>query len=513
MADQLYFSRDTKVFLELLNPADGAVYSPTVVYEIPVLDGYSFSQATNTSEVTLNEMSDMSGNSRRARQMFTNSFNPAEWSFTSYVRPFKSASGGNAGEDGHVHAVEEALWAAMVGDANHSSSTLSGSEITAIPVSGGATALPAATATDATESAIALKFPSGATKVDLATDTGGNGAGAVIQLTVTRSGAGENTILTTTIADTGTTSIVGGGNGYDATDTLLISKEEFAAALANATDVNATIAEIESVLDTDIVIDITSVAAVTGKSFTGFTRNSTQLGIDFTNSNKSKLGTFNLYFKLGQTTNTIYKIANCCVNEASLEFDIDGIASIAWSGMGTTVAEVETAPAATIDEGTASTSNFIRNRLTALDVDTAMGGNHPSTYNLVLTGGNVTISNNMTFLTPETLGIINTPLGHVTGTRSVTGSFTCYLNSEEDSSAELFENLVKDTSTITNAFDLTFHVGGSNATPGLQLHMPTCHLEVPTHGIEDVISVETNFHALPSNIESANEISLVYKGT
>lgn len=512
MADQLYFSRDTKVFLELIDPNTGSPYSTTVVYEIPVLDGYSFSQATNASEITLNEMSDLSGNSRRARQMFTDSFNPAEWSFTSYVRPFKSAGGGNAGADGQVHAVEEALWAAMVGDANHSSSTLSGSAITAIPVSGGATALPPATATDATESAIALKFPDGATTVDMSTDTGGNGAGAVIQLTVTRSGTGENTILTTTIADTGSTSIVSGGNGYDASDTLLISKEEFAAALANATGVTATITEIESVLDTDIVIDITSVASVTGKSFTGFTRNSTQLGIDFTNSNKSKLGTFNLYFKLGQSTNLIYKIANCCVNEASLEFDIDGIAQIAWSGMGTTIAEVGSAPAATITEGTDSTSNFIRNRLTALDVDTSAGSPHPSTYNLVLTGGSVTISNNMTFLTPETLGVINTPLGHVTGTRSVTGTFTCYLNSEDDSSAELFENLVEDTTTITNSFDLTFHVGGNEATPGLQLHMPTCHLEVPTHSIEDVISVETNFHALPSDIESANEISLVYKG-
>lgn len=511
MADQLYFSRDTKVFLELIDPNTGSPYSTTVVYEIPVLDGYSFSQATNTSEVTLNEMSDLNGNSRRARQMFTNSFNPAEWSFTTYVRPFKSASGGNAGEDGQVHAVEEALWAAMVGDANHSSSSL-GSEITAIPTSGGATVLPGVTATNATEAAIAGKFPAGATTVNMATDTGGNGAGAVIQLTVTRSGAGDNRILTTTIADTGTTSIVSGGNGYDASDTLLISKEEFAAALASATGVTATITEIESVLDTDIVIDITSVASVTGKSFTGFTRNTSQLGIDFTNSNKSKLGTFNLYFKLGQSTNTIYKIANCCVNEAGVEFDIDGIASINWSGMGTTLSEVETAPAATIDEGTSSTSNFIRNRLTALDVDTAMGGSHPATYNLVLTGGSVTISNNMTYLTPETLGVINTPLGHVTGTRTVSGSFSCYLNSEEDSSAELFENLVEDTSTITNSFDLTFHVGGNDATPGLQLHMPACHLEVPTHGIEDVISVETNFHALPGNIESADEISLIYKG-
>ncbi len=473
MADQLYFSRDTKVFLELINPADGATYSPTVVYELPVLDGYSFSQATNTSEVTLNEMSDLSGNSRRARQMFTNSFNPAEWSFTSYVRPFASAAGGNAGANGEIHAVEEALWAAMVGDAAHSSPSI-GSAINAL---GSATQLPS-TDTD---------VPDG-TKT-LATTTDGNGNGATLDVTV------ASGVFSVAINGTGT--------GYSATDQLFVSME----ALSDAFN-----ADLEN-FNYDIAVPIASVTTTTGKGFTGFTRDSSDLDIDFTQSNKSKLGTFNLYFKLGQTTNKIYKISNCCVNEASLEFDIDGIASIAWSGMGTTLTDVASAPAATIDEGTTSTSNFIRNRLTALDVDTSLGGDHPSTYNLVLTGGNVTISNNMTFLTPETLGTINTPLGHVTGTRSVTGSFTCYLNSEDDSSAELFKNIAEDTSTITNVFDLTFHVGGNEATPGLQLHMENCHLEVPTHGIEDVISLETNFHALPSSIESANELSIKYKGS
>ena len=46
----------------------------------------------------------------------------------------------------------------------------------------------------------------------------------------------------------------------------------------------------------------------------------------------------------------------------------------------------------------------------------------------------------------------------------------------------------------------------------MELHMDRCHLEVPTHSIDDVVSLETNFHALPSNIESADEISIKYKG-
>ena len=80
------------------------------------------------------------------------------------------------------------------------------------------------------------------------------------------------------------------------------------------------------------------------------------------------------------------------------------------------------------------------------------------------------------------------------------------------SSASSIQEIVEDTSTITNDFDLTFHVGGNDATPGIQLHMENCHLEVPTHGIEDIISMETNFHALPSNIESADELTIKYKG-
>jgi hypothetical protein len=220
---------------------------------------------------------------------------------------------------------------------------------------------------------------------------------------------------------------------------------------------------------------------------------------------------------------TTYQITGCVVNEAALDFDIDGITTIAWSGTGKKLTDITgTAVSAaglattgvitpTINEGIESTSNFIRNRITNLGVATAMGSPHPSSYNLVLTGGSINISNNMTYLTPETLGVINQPLGAVTGTRTVGGSFTCYLNAEDDSSAELFDNISSDLNTITNVFDLTFNVGGT-AAPFVQLSMEKCHLELPTHAIDDVISVEVNFHALPSNIETADEISIIYKG-
>jgi len=136
------------------------------------------------------------------------------------------------------------------------------------------------------------------------------------------------------------------------------------------------------------------------------------------------------------------------------------------------------------------------------------------TYSLTLTGGNVTISNNMTFLTPETLGVVNQPLGHVTGTRSVSGNFTCYLNTPSSgaSSADLFEDIIESTSVITNSFDLAFVVGGSGNTPRMEINMNNCHLEVPTHSIDDIISLETTFHALPTSVDAVDEIDLVFVG-
>jgi hypothetical protein len=376
MADTMFFSRDSKVFVAPL-AANG---TEAGVWEIPVLDGFSFSQATNTSEVTLNEMSaDTAGTSRRGRKMFTDSYAPAEWSFSTYARPFKSAGGtpaaGNgladATEDNH-HAVEEVLWAMTVGNA--------------------------------------------------------------IQ---------------------------------------------------------------------------------TAHAFQGFTLGTDDLDITFANSNKTTLGKANIYFVLGGTTGevtTVYKLENCCVNEAGIDFDIDGITTINWSGMGTIITEITTAPTRTRYEGAAATDtgNFIRNRLTNL-VASSTSPTSVSAYNLTLTGGSITISNNMTFLTPETLGVVNQPLDHVTGARTVSGSFTCYLNSASDSSMDLFENIIEGTTTVTNDFDLKFQIGGT-AAPRMEMHMANCHLEVPSHSIDDVISLEVNFHALGTDIESTDELTVKYVG-
>ena len=122
MAQTLYFSRDTKFFVELPQA------SGELVWEIPILDGFSFSQATNSTEVTLAEMS-AGGVSRRGRAFFNDSLAPVEFSFSTYVRPFKTAGSGSGvfgDTSGEHHAVEEVLWALMAGDASVSSANFQG---------------------------------------------------------------------------------------------------------------------------------------------------------------------------------------------------------------------------------------------------------------------------------------------------------------------------------------------------------------------------------------------------
>ena len=417
-----FFSRDTKVFMKWAYDA-----TDTALYEIPVLDGFSFSQATNTSEVTLSEAANSSGYSKRGRAMFTDSFAPAEWAVSTYMRPTKSGTGNAAASNEHggnakTFAVEGPLWAAM------------------------------------------------------------------------------------------------SAQNYDKAIAAGTSGNVFASAAAT--------------YEPDV--------------------------FDFQNSNQVTLGVFDLFFVLGaakdSTTGiyetgqdgvTVYKVANCSVGSASVDFDIEGIAQVAWSGQGQTIEEAvaintgtssanlndgSTAQAAEttkglINEGISATNNYIRNKLTDLvityDASETTGtkgllGSSDTTYSVTLTGGNITIENNLTYLTPETLGSVNLPLGHVMGTRSVSGNFTCYLNDTSEGSLQLFEDLQESRGVITNAFDLSFAMGGSSSTPKVTFDLDKCHLELPTHSIEDVISVDVNFHALPSDLSSGtatsatNEVKISY---
>lgn len=378
MATNIFFGRDTRVFM----------VQGSNTWEIPVLNGFNFNQTTNSSEVSLNEMTDSAGNSRRGRTSFNDSQAPAEWSFDTYVRPSIVATK-------HT-AVEAPLWANFVAKNAYT-------------------------------------------------------AGAWLADTV-------NPISTTS------------------------------------------------------------------------------LDIKFTNSNKTELGTFDLVFVMGAgstatafdvgtgvTAGTSYgvkmmRLYDASINEVSITFDIDGIATLGWSGNAARLRNYTTpfSVSSAIRDGIEQTNNFIRNRLTqATLVRKDATGAEIKTYNITLTGGTITLSNNLSYLTPENLGRVNVPLGHVTGTRTIGGSFTCYVDSSAAGSGELFADLSTDVTAVKTNFDLTFYVGGASGTadmpraPGLVFSMPHAHLSIPSHDTGDVVALSVDFAALPTDLGTADEIDLI----
>lgn len=390
MAEVLQLSRNTKVYVRDTQ-FDGA-NSSGQMWEIPILDGFAFSQATESVEITLSEASDTAGTSRRGSSKFNTALAPVEWSFTTYMKPFKGVgslttnSGKWDGSTGanNMHVVDEALWAYFV-------------------------------------LGTGLNFTPG------------------------------NTTANATWAD-------------------------------------------------------------------GVASNTTALTIDFTGSNKTALRVFELYFVLGAVgggEKSNYKLVDACVNSLSIDFDIEGIAQVQWSGYAKNIvsANTFTVLANTIWEANAATNTLIRNRLTTANVSTAMGAGWSPLYTVVLTGGNITFENNITYLTPEELAKVNIPLGHVTGSRSVSGSFMAYLNDDysANSTGKLYRDLTSQTSVTTTDFDITFSIGGANA-PKCEINIPNAHLEIPTHSIEDVIGLEFNFKGLPSSLNGTDEATVKFYG-
>ena len=76
-----------------------------------------------------------------------------------------------------------------------------------------------------------------------------------------------------------------------------------------------------------------------------------------------------------------------------------------------------------------------------------------------------------------------------------------------------FNNLTHADSLedVTNVFDLAFAVGGASA-PNATIDLDNCHVEVPSHAVDEVISIETNFQSLPSDLDRADDFSITLKG-
>ena len=80
-------------------------------FRIGILDGYSFSQGSESTDVSITEAG---ATPNRGSKRFNDSLPPAEWSFGTYVRPFKHGTA-SFRANGTYDCAENILWCAMAG--------------------------------------------------------------------------------------------------------------------------------------------------------------------------------------------------------------------------------------------------------------------------------------------------------------------------------------------------------------------------------------------------------------
>ena len=377
-------------------------------FKIGVLDGYSFSQANESTDVTISEAGSAPN---RGSKRFNDSLAPAEWSFQTYARPFKHGANSFRAADTMDYA-ENILWAALSGQ-----------------------------------------------------------------------------VMTTADKDTNSGATTNSGITYTA-----------------------------STAD-----------------------------VDFLASDAHELLKLQIYFALENTT---YRLNECQVNQVEIDFSIDGIATLSWSGNATSIDQLTDSQAGAIEDpskaneftvsgnGKASITtsvekfnfvdvsgtndaDYLRNKLSSLTLANAVQGGGASAggldavaaYDISIIGGSITVANNITYLTPETLGIVDQPIGSFTGTRQVSGTLNCYLDTKSNGSNELLKNLSAATNLVTNEFNMSlFMGGGSSATPVIEFDIPKAHIQIPVIEVADVISTNIEFMALGTTISSTNEMTVKAKG-
>ena len=377
-------------------------------FRIGVLDGYSFSQASESTDVVINEAG---ASPKRGSERFNDSLAPAEWSFQTYVRPFKHGAA-SFKDNGAMDMVENILWAALSGQA----------------------------------------------------------------LNVTE----------------------------DHSD-------------SSGTTTNS-----------------------------GITLENGNTKVDFASSNAHELLKLNIFFALENTT---FRLNDCQVNQVEVDFSIDGIATLSWSGNANSIdqitadAHIEDPSKSTevtisgfgeaantsalysekynyVDVTGPSDADYLRNKLSTmtlthkknasgvLEVDATSS---TETYGINITGGSLTIANNITYLTPETLGIVDKPIGSFSGARAISGSLTCYLDTGSNT---LLKDMNAATDLVSNEFDMDLYLGGgSSDTPLVHFDLAKAHLQIPTIETADIISTTIEFAGQGDTISSTDELVVNYKGS
>lgn len=254
------------------------------------------------------------------------------------------------------------------------------------------------------------------------------------------------------------------------------------------------------------------------------------------NSEKNQLVRFALIIVFDDQT---WYINDCAIESATIDFGIDQIGTIQWSGRGATLKRLgthaTTATPGTWGGGLSGTYNqkdvdakYITNKLSAATLVSEAnlyGLGASQTYNLAITGGSITIANNLTYLTPANIGVLNKPCAYFTGARSISGNLTAYLRADALNTAVLMNQIITaGDSSPENMFDITIGLGGTTTTPTttssenkLIFNMPSAMVQIPQVNTEQVVTATINFTAQGESgtagvydLEAANEMTVKY---
>jgi hypothetical protein len=454
----LNLSRNTRVwFTTNVNSVTGvindaatafAATSAANTFEIQVLDGYSFSQATTAQDITINE----AGTSPvRGKRAFNTALNPADFTFSTYIRPVGTTAT-------TVTAIEKCLWNALAGD-------------------------------DAIDTA-----PTVIVSASVATRT------------VTTTGVVSNVVLT------------GTATGISVGDSLWLTamgdttwNSSAAGPLTVTSVVASTNTTIGGVFAKAPAGTVSSTASASTKAARGQwfeTATGSYAMASLAGSNKNQLQKFGLIFQLD---NAFYAIDNCALNQAVIDFGLDAISTIAWSGNGTAVKQLTTLTAASqLSSASAynTAANYITNKLSTVSLVSKIGGNDGTagtSYIVPITGGSITINNNIKYITPSNIGVVNQPIGYYTGTRAISGTLNAYLRTgtATETGALLTALLASGAET---KYKLQVEIGGITNAVHVELEMPGVTLQVPSVDVKDVVSTTINFSAQGSDTVATNQL-------
>ena len=488
----LSLNRDTKLYVSTQSNVASASTSNT--WEILVLDGYTFSQETENETVTLTEAGPKPA---RGQRSFNTAVSPAEFSIPTYIRPDSSGT--------TVKCVEQVLWEGLCApkDASIPSNAFSKPDKMLVSFAG-------SNAHELLPLYMYFHFEETTYKISEATvnsaeiDFSIDGIGQI-----TWSGFGTTLEEETSANHTAI-------GGWDA-GTDFVGASVDAAFLKN----RLTILEvINNGTSTPAVIPMDQNSPGTLIFNTARTLVS---GTSYSCSVTVSGGTAQTLSVTGVVDTTVGDLINSIniqLEGAVFYLDNDGQLNAR------TIRKGEHLPYTTTDitlAVTDGTSNGILEEITGASDDptgTVVPGATAPTgitvkaqkiYNVPITGGSITIDNGIEFLTPEELGRVNEPIGSFTGTRAVSGTLTAYLRAGDTDTGGMLKDLLSDKTTVVQDFYVQVNIGGPvTADDVVQVIVPHSNVSVPTITTEDVISTEIAFTGLGTDLDSEDEMFVIY---